>query len=266
MSTFDDLYTLSRQLGSGGFGCVYKCYEQKTGNAYAVKFFSDMPISRKTYSSSDKMKIPDEIILWRNLRHKNVIRYVRHFFERGTWIVVMEHCSGYKDLFSYVNKRESPMSESTAASIISQTLDAVMYCRSKKIDHRDIKDENLLYNPKTKHVMLIDFGSSSLVSSTYTRLQGTDVYHPPELFLDGSFKSTDGVIWAVGSLAYILLNGDCPYQTLDDLKGDVPIVWMNEKSSSLAVRFVRRCLRRKPVDRDSLSLLRKSAWLKNFKN
>ncbi|XP_063676995.1 serine/threonine-protein kinase pim-2-like [Bolinopsis microptera] len=140
-----------------------------------------------------------------------------------------------------------------------------MYCRSKKIDHRDIKDENILYNPNTKHVMLIDFGSASFVSSSYNRLQGTDIYHPPEFFSDGSFKSTDGIVWALGSFAYILLNGDCPYDTLEDLKDDVPIVWTNEKSSSSAIRFVRRALRRRPVDREPLNLLRKSAWLNNFK-
>jgi len=156
------------------------------------------------------------------------------------------------------------MSESTAASIISQTLDAVMYCRSKKIDHRDIKDENILYNPDTKHVMLIDFGSASFVSPSYNRLQGTHIYHPPEFFSAGSFKSSDGVVWALGSLAYILLNRVSPYPNLDDLKDDVPVIWTNEKSSSSARRFVRRALRRRPVDRESLSLLRKSVWLKNF--
>lgn len=261
MSTFDELYTISRKLGAGGFGSVFKCYSRKTGQPYAVKFFADDRVKRRTYCPTSKMEIPDEIALWRNLRHKNIIRYCQHFFENGTWIVVMEHCSGYKDLFSYVNNRKTPMSENTAASIISQTLDAVLYCRSLKIDHRDIKDENLLYNPKTKQIKLIDFGSASLLSPSYNRLQGTDVYHPPELFLEGSFKSSDGVVWALGSLAYILLNGDCPYQTLEDLKNDFPIVWTNEKSSSSARRFVRRALRRRSVDRESLSLLKKSAWL-----
>ena len=262
MSTFEDLYTISRKLGSGGFGSVYKCYNKKTGDPYAAKFFSDDRVKRKTFCQTHNMEIPDEIALWRNLRHKNIIRYVHHFFERGTWIVVMEHCSGYQDLFSYVNNREVPMSENRASSIISQTLDAVMYCRSKMIDHRDLKDENLLINPRTNQIKLIDFGSASLLSTTYNKLQGTDVYHPPELFSDGSFKSTDGVVWAVGSLAYILLNGDSPYKDVEDLKNDVPVEWINEKSSTSARRFVRRALRRRSVDRESLRLLRKSAWLK----
>ena len=173
----------------------------------------------------------------------------------------MEHCSGFTDLFSYINKREVPVSESTATKIISQTLSAVMYCRSKKIDHRDIKDENLLYNPKTKQIKMIDFGSASLVGDYYDRLQGTDIYHPPEFHIHGRFNSSDGVVWAIGALCFILFNGDCPYENVNDIIADKIAPWTNETASSSARRFVRRALRPKPIDRESLKLILKSAWL-----
>ena len=262
MTSFEALYTLSRKLGSGGFGTVYKCYSKETGEPFAVKLFSDERVKRYTFCPSSGREIPDEIALWRGLRHKNVIRYVRHFFEKGMWIVVMEHCSGYKDLFSYINSRENPFNERTVTSILRQTLDAILYCRSKKIDHRDIKDENLLYNPKTKLIKLIDFGSASFVSSSYKKLQGTDIYHPPEFFHSGSYSSTAGIVWAVGSLAFILLNGDNPHPSVEEVKKDTPLTWLNATASSGARRFVRRALRHKAIDRESLSLLERSAWLK----
>ena len=262
MATFDSAYRLSRKLGSGGFGSVYKCYLRSTNVPYAVKFFADCRVKRYTFSKEHGRDIPDEIALWSTLRHTNVIRYVTHFLERGTWIVVMEHCSGYKDLFSYVNAREQPLSESSAVNILSQTLSAIQYCRSRKVDHRDIKDENILYNPATKHVKLIDFGSASLISTSYCKLQGTDVYHPPEWFLNNSYNSTDATVWALGSLAFILLNGDCPYPTVTDIVDDTPLRWTNNKISSAAQRFIRKTLRRRPVDREPLKLLASSAWLK----
>ena len=262
MSTFNDCFTVSRQLGSGGYGSVFKVYCKKTGDPYAAKFFADDRVNRYTFSPEDGMAVPDEIFLWRSLRHKSIIKYITFFFERGTWIVVMEHCSGFKDLFSYINDRKVPVSETTAAKVVSQTLSAIMYCRSKKIDHRDIKDENILYNPKTKQIKLIDFGSASLISESYDKLQGTDIYHPPEFHLNGKFKSTDGIVWAIGSLAFVLLNGDIPYENVQDITEEKIAAWSNETVSSTARRFVRRTLRSKPIDRESLTLLQKSAWLK----
>ncbi len=139
MSSFDDLYATRRiKLGSGGYGSVYKCHDRTTRRLYAVKKFSDDKVTRKSYSFTEEMYIPDEIALWRNLRHINVIRYVRHFFEQGTWIVVMEYDHRYIDLFKHTSLNGA-LSVTDAREVLIQLLDTCIYLIPQGIDHRDIK-------------------------------------------------------------------------------------------------------------------------------
>jgi len=54
-----------------------------------------------------------------------------------------------------------------------QIVEAVLYCQSMGVVHRDIKDENILIDLKTGQVKLIDFGSGThLKESAFTEYEG----------------------------------------------------------------------------------------------
>lgn len=263
MPSFNSLYSVGPVLGSGGYGTVYKCYERKTRSVYAVKYIPDSKCTRKTYCKYRDQETPDEIMHWRHLSHPNIIKYVTHFYENNTWKIVMEFCEGYVDLFTFINKNPKFFNETKSSSIVSQTISAVSYCHSKGVDHRDIKDENMLFNPKTNDIKLIDFGSASLFSSKpYTRFQGTDVYIPPEWFIGGEYSAAAAAVWSIGCLAFVLINGDIPFHNVEETKADRPLIFKNDKISSISKKFIRKCLMHLPKDRMSFKSIEGSSWLR----
>ena len=261
---FENKYKMVQRLGEGGFGCVYKVKNRSTGAYYAAKVV-DTPV-RCSYCPKTGEELPQEILIMRSLRHENVIRYVEHFHGDGVWVIVMEYLSGYEDLYEYMRRKDRNFDELRAASIISQTLNTVYYLKKLGIDHRDLKLENILYSNKTKKIKIIDFGCASQISSRpYTHLQGTEQYYPPEWFQNGEFSFNGGTVWAIGLMTYMLLNGKAPFPSPSQRdfssRSCSKIKWRNSNLSSLAKKFIKRCLRIKTYERIHLDDMRKAKWL-----
>ena len=70
----------------------------------------------------------------------------------------MEYLPSFLDLFDYVAEN-GHLSENASREVLAQLLDTTLYLITKKVDHRDNKCENVLYNPVTHKIRLIDFGS-----------------------------------------------------------------------------------------------------------
>lgn len=74
--------------------------------------------------------------------------------------LVMELCAGMP-IFHVVKKLpEQRMSEDLCRIIFRQLMLAVGYMHSRGKAHRDLKLENILFDPETKKIKIIDFGFS----------------------------------------------------------------------------------------------------------
>ena len=57
-----------------------------------------------------------------------------------------------------------------------QVVEAVQYCMSMGVLHRDVKDENILIDLKTSQTKLIDFGSGTFLrDDVYTEYEGKEM-------------------------------------------------------------------------------------------
>ena len=75
----------------------------------------------------------------------------------------MELCPGMP-LFHHVKKLpEQRMSEDNCRVIFRQLMLGVGYMHSRGKAHRDLKLDNILYDPETQRIKIIDFGFARLL-------------------------------------------------------------------------------------------------------
>lgn len=89
-------------------------------------------------------------------------------------ILVLERPEPCVELFEYCE--DNTLSEAEVRIIMWQVIEAARHCHERLVFHRDIKEENILLNPETFKVKLIDFGCGDLLKDThYTEYAGNRV-------------------------------------------------------------------------------------------
>lgn len=101
----------------------------------------------------------------------NVIQLLDWIETPTLLILVLERPDPCIDLFDYYQQKA--MSESKAKIILQQVINAARHCQERGVFHRDIKEENILLNPQSLTVKLIDFGCGNILRDTpYTIFAG----------------------------------------------------------------------------------------------
>ncbi|XP_073803207.1 uncharacterized protein pimr169 isoform X5 [Danio rerio] len=163
-------YEMGDKLGKGGFGSVYKATRRRDGLEVAVKCTVKSPkMKEMTVPGYDK-PLPTEIAL---TIMANNGPYVPEIIQLLDWedndahyIIIMERPIPCMDLLHFLRHKDGPLDEKTGRHIMRQAIHAVSVCFDRGVFHRDIKLENLLVNPDTLEVKLIDFGCGAIVKKS----------------------------------------------------------------------------------------------------
>jgi calcium-dependent protein kinase len=76
------------------------------------------------------------------LDHPNIMKLYEFYEDEKRFFLVMELCTG-GELYDELNKRDH-YNEIDVAEIMTQLLEAIAYCHSQNIVHRDMRLENIL--------------------------------------------------------------------------------------------------------------------------
>src|ERR671932_2450865 len=157
----------------------------------------------------------------KNLNLPGVIQFYSLETYRNGFALVMEDMGGVS-LKGYTREQPLELGEFLHLAIqIAQTLEGLY---QNRVIHKDIKPHNILINPDTKQVKLIDFSISSLlprenqVLQNPNGLEGTLAYISPEQtgrMNRGIDYRTD--FYSLGVTFYELLTGKLPFQTDDPM-------------------------------------------------
>eukprot|EP00211_Chloroparvula_japonica_P003248 CAMPEP_0119141380 /NCGR_PEP_ID=MMETSP1310-20130426/30942_1 /TAXON_ID=464262 /ORGANISM="Genus nov. species nov., Strain RCC2339" /LENGTH=444 /DNA_ID=CAMNT_0007132831 /DNA_START=5 /DNA_END=1336 /DNA_ORIENTATION=- len=208
-------------LGEGSFAKVWKGFRKLDSEECAVKIIDKKKISMPKLVAAQKK----EWEILHSLNHPNIIKVYSFYECDATMSIVMEVCHG-GDLQALLEAGEVCIDERFTRHVMAQLLSALVYLHDRKISHRDVKLENVLFkqvvdpkHPLNSLIKLSDFGTAK--TSGGVTFIGTSFYLAPEVIQvgcslkDGSYTfSCD--MWSCGVVLYVLLSGELPF---DSAKG-----------------------------------------------
>jgi predicted ATPase/signal transduction histidine kinase len=206
----EEIYNSSRTL-------VYRGYRQIDQQPVIIKLLKNpYPNFRQV------VQFRNQYTIAKNLNSPLIIKVYNLEPYQNSYALIMEDFGGIsvKDYFS---QQEKPLQEFLPIAIqITNSLE-ILY--QNCIIHKDIKPSNILINPQTKEVKLIDFCLASLLPrETQTLLspnvlEGTLAYISPEQ----TGRMNRGIdyrsdFYSLGVTFYQLLTGKLPFATKDPLE------------------------------------------------
>ena len=255
-------YQIRKELGRGGGGIVYLGVRNKDNLTVAIK-----KLDKQEQRRPPQDETPTEITFLERVQNiPGIIKMIDHFNYFGVNYLIMEKF-GSSDLFNWICLKGGS-DEHTAKIIFSQVVKIVDKCFNQGIVHGDIKDENILINPNTLEIRIIDFGEGMFVENkTYQKFHGTLTHSPPEWFQNKEFTQEPWTIWSLGILLFTLICGDYPFE-----EGEVTQVnpflnplWKELEGKSRDLQqLVNQCLAFNPCERITLSQVLQSPWLQNM--
>jgi len=116
--------------------------------------------------------------------------------------------------------QHGPLREPIAMGIMLQLLDGVAALHAAGVVHRDLKTANILIDPETKSIKIIDFGLSAHAPDGQVHLLphyrwhdyvGTPCNMSPELLRREEYSASAADAWALGIVLVEMLLGEHPY-------------------------------------------------------
>ena len=217
-------YHLSRLIGSGGMGEVYRAQDVQVERMVALK------VLRNDAFHSTEIQIQEAFRLFR--REAKAIAKLDHphiltLYDYGEAVIqgtpiaymVMPFCpAGSLETWLQRYAATSVLSPQAVVHLLRQAADALQYAHRLAIIHRDVKPANFLIRGQSEtlfpNLLLADFGIASLSGTGETtlagRVCGSPGYMAPEQWEGRVGPETDQYGLAV--MAYQLLTGRMPFQ------------------------------------------------------
>jgi serine/threonine protein kinase len=264
-------FLIGEELGFGAFSKVYKGVDLKDGDFVAIK-----QISLEGLAEADKDAMVQEIDLLRNLKHKNIVKYVGSYRTKSHLYIILEYVENGSLSQIIKPNKFGAFPESLAAIYMKQTLEGLAYLHEQKVIHRDVKGANIL-TTKEGTVKLADFGVATISTqrevgtnrSDFTNpVVGTPYWMAPEVIeMSGVTFASD--IWSVGATGIELLTGEPPYFDMMPMSALFHIVQDEyppiPDGISPAMRdFLMKCFQKDPRKRPSARDLLKHDWFQKY--
>ena len=175
-------YIFQEVIGRGSFSVVFKVIHTSTNEIFAAKaliLFEENNINDQLYEA--------EINSLKLLDHPNIIKLYAYFKKYRHFFMILQLCEGgsLKNIIS----SQMNLHPDVLNQLLIKIIEAVNYCHSKNIAHRDIKPDNIFINFDFNPI-LGDFGFSLTMSNELLKInsvRGSFSYIAPETLNNNSY-------------------------------------------------------------------------------
>lgn len=243
-------YEILELLGEGGMGAVYKARDRELDRPVALKLIRPEMAS----SPSILARFKQELLLSRQVTHKNVIRIYDLGDADGVKFITMEFVEG-RDLRAMIHEKKK-FSPEEAVEIIQQVCQALEAAHAVGVIHRDLKPQNIM-RENTGRILVMDFGLARTIEgdgmTQVGALVGTMEYMSPEQALAKELDQRSD-LYTLGLILYELLTGKMPFNAESALASlikrtqerAVPVSDHDQKIPGALSGIVSKCLERDP--------------------
>lgn len=243
MSILYQDYDLLSQIGNGSSSSVYKARRKADDVEVAIKVV-------EVKCENDLFFIKNEERILKTIMggHPAIPILYDIFSEGPFYFIVMEYLEDYIALLDWTNSYvplifesdyESEkiqelikIRESEITEIFANIISAIKYLHSKSVIHRDLKLENIMINPNTKSIKIIDYGFSIISDNmNWSTICGSFEYLSPEILQDiikhnnrqdqdivYSKYSIQSEVWSIGVILYGMIFCRLPFYHQSKIK------------------------------------------------
>ena len=211
MKLVNNCYTILHKLGQGGSSITYAATDKETNEPVAIK-----ALTLTGLEDWKKIELFErEAKILQQLDRSAIPKYIDYFqieTDNDVYFYIVQQLAPGQSLADLIDKGWLP-DEQTVKNIAKQILEILVYLQqlTPPVIHRDIKPQNIIYQPDKGKLFLVDFGA---VRDTYhhtvmgSTVVGTYGYMAPEQFRGGAVLSTD--LYGLGCTLLFLLTGMPP--------------------------------------------------------
>lgn len=212
-------YQVLSELGTGGMGTVYKCFDPALRRTVAVKVVATGTI-RRVHRELLLQRFAREAQAAGMLNHPNIVTvYDYHADPRSQAVyLAMEYVAGQSLGAIIAGAGKLPWERTTGLAF--QIADALEFAHRNQIVHRDVKPENVLV-AEGDVAKILDFGIAKLADSELTRpgtFVGSPRYLAPESFRGGGIDYRADQ-FSLGTVLFEMLTGQPAFKFEDFYAG-----------------------------------------------
>ncbi|EFP08057.1 CRE-LIN-2 protein [Caenorhabditis remanei] len=271
---FDNQLSIRDVIEQGPFSNVYRILHEPSNRKFLLRSINLNLFKKHTGLGPEE--VDEEIKICQNLQHPYICRLEKIITSTNYRHMIFENIEGHDICFEIVQRASNGFvfSEYVVSHYTRQLLDALDYCHSRKIVHRDVRPHNLVLATKdtSAPLKLCGFGVakdlSDIGGSMVCGRVGVPQFMAPEIVRKDrvSFSSD---IWSSGVVLFLLLAGRLPFtgSTSDIyeriMHSDVDVDGYMPNISESARNLVRRMLSADPSKRIGAKEALNHEWIRD---